>query len=138
MKEKNVENLMRVHLGKVRPTLKLWRNAVSFVWAGRVVSHLPQLQRVTLEAADGFTAGLCIGSSDLIGRYTTTVTPQMVGKKIAVFTAIEVKKDRTEKPTDEQVNFVREVKEAGGIAGVAYDNETAEQIFKTWHERMEA
>ena len=35
--------------------------------------------------------GLAPGSADLIGYTTIEVTPEMVGKKVAVFTSIEVK-----------------------------------------------
>ena len=62
--------------------------------------------------------GLCKGSSDLIGMKSVTVTPEMVGQKVAIFTAIEVK-TASGKPTPEQLNFVNRVKELGGIAGIA-------------------
>jgi hypothetical protein len=38
------------------------------------------------------TFGLGVGSSDLIGYQVRIITPEMVGQKVAVFTAIEVKK----------------------------------------------
>lgn len=61
--------------------------------------------------------GLCNGSSDLIGWRTVTITPDMVGKRVAVFLAVEVKdKGRL---SDEQRNFIDTVKAAGGLAGVA-------------------
>lgn len=62
--------------------------------------------------------GLVKGSSDLIGLKSITITPDMVGRKLAVFTAIEVKTP-TGKPTPEQLHFVNRVKELGGIAGIA-------------------
>jgi hypothetical protein len=134
--ETNVQNKIRLDLGKQVPALTLWRNAVSSVWAGRVVSHLPQLRRVVLEAASRFTAGLCVDSSDLIGRFTVTITPAMVGKKVAVFTVIEVKKDKHEKPTPGQLNFIHETVKAGGIGGVAYDSATALAIIHSWLREM--
>jgi hypothetical protein len=36
-------------------------------------------------------ASLCKGSADLIGYRTITITPDMVGQQVAVFTSIEVK-----------------------------------------------
>ena len=58
------------------------------------------------------------GGSDLIGWRSVTVTPDMVGQKIAVFLAIEVKGERG-RATDEQRNFIARVKADGGLAGVA-------------------
>ena len=64
--------------------------------------------------------GLSIGSSDLIGWHSAEVTPGMVGKRVAIFTAVEVK--RPGKPlTNEQNVFLRNVREAGGIAFIARD-----------------
>ena len=62
--------------------------------------------------------GLCKGSSDLIGMKSVTITPEMVGQKVAIFTAIEVK-TASGKATPEQLNFVSRVKALGGIAGIA-------------------
>lgn len=69
-------------------------------------------------------AGLCEGSSDLIGWTTVEITPEMVGRKVAVFTAVEVKVPG-KRPTAEQVNFLAQVRTAGGIAEVLTD---AEQV----------
>ncbi len=68
--------------------------------------------------------GLCKGSSDLIGMKSITITPDMVGKKIAAFVAIEVKTPNG-KPTPEQLHFVNRVKELGGLAGIARSVEDA-------------
>lgn len=71
------------------------------------------------------SVGLGTGSSDLIGYTTKTITPDMVGNKVAIFTAIEVKKGDW-KPTKKlnkhelnQQKFINKVKDAGGIAGFA-------------------
>ena len=64
------------------------------------------------------------GGSDLLGWSSIIITPEMVGQRIAVFTAIEVKRPGGT-PTDEQLNFVQRVREAGGRAAVA---EAIEQI----------
>jgi len=62
-------------------------------------------------------------SSDLIGFTEITITPEMVGKKIAVFTAVEVKKenwkpDYKDQRETHQRNFIDWVKSKGGIAGM--------------------
>lgn len=64
------------------------------------------------------------GGSDLIGIHTVTITPEMVGQKIGVFVAIEVKTP-TGRLTKEQENFINAIRNAGGIAGVARSVEDA-------------
>lgn len=58
--------------------------------------------------------GLCVGSSDLIGWTEVTITPEMVGRKVAVFTAVEVKAPRG-RLTKEQAAFIAAVNRHGGI-----------------------
>jgi hypothetical protein len=63
--------------------------------------------------------GVCNpGGSDLIGWTPVKITPDMVGKTVAVFTAVEVKTP-TGKPTEHQLNFITQVLRAGGFAGIA-------------------
>jgi hypothetical protein len=81
---------------------RLWRNNV-----GALRDQRGQLVRY----------GLCPGSSDLIGYRTIVITPDMVGRRLAVFAAVEVK-DRAA-PTDQQQAFMRLIEQAGGLAGVA-------------------
>lgn len=57
------------------------------------------------------------GGSDLIGFHTITVTPEMVGRKLAVFTALEVKQPRG-RVRPEQQTFVDLVRSRGGFAGI--------------------
>ena len=62
--------------------------------------------------------GLCKGSADLIGWTTRTITPDMVGQRVAIFTSIEVKTP-TGRVRPEQQAWLEAVKQAGGIAIVA-------------------
>jgi hypothetical protein len=64
------------------------------------------------------TFGLCKGSADLVGYTTVEVTPEMVGQRLAVFTAVEVKAERG-RPTPEQIAWLEHIKAAGGKAGIA-------------------
>jgi hypothetical protein len=64
------------------------------------------------------TFGLARGSADLIGWRTIVVTPDMVGRRIAVFASIEVKTP-TGRLRPEQQAWLGVVRGAGGIAGVA-------------------
>jgi hypothetical protein len=74
----------------------------------------------TLKDANGRPVqfGLCKGSADLIGWRSVTITTEMVGQQIAVFTSIEVKA-ATGRIRPEQQQWLNAVQAAGGIAGVA-------------------
>ena len=71
--------------------------------------------------------GLCEGSADLIGYHSVTITPDMVGQTVAVFTAVEVK-STAGRPTPQQSAFLDHVRQAGGRAGIARSIEDAERI----------
>lgn len=72
---------------------------------------------LTLDGQRKTMAGLGKGTSDLIGWREVEITPDMVGKKVAVFTAFEVK---TEKGAvrPEQKKFIDLVTRCGGIARI--------------------
>jgi len=74
-----------------------------------------------------------IKSSDLIGWTTITITPQMVGSKVAVFTAVEVKgsdwKGKNDKREIAQKTFLDWVRANGGIAGFANSLDTFRKIL---------
>jgi hypothetical protein len=57
------------------------------------------------------------GGADLIGWKTITITPEMVGQKIAQFVGLEVK-SATGRIRPEQENFLRVLKASGGLCGV--------------------
>lgn len=61
--------------------------------------------------------GLCVGSSDLIGFKTRTITADDVGQRVAVFVALEVK-TATGRVSPDQKRFIEFVTAAGGISGV--------------------
>jgi hypothetical protein len=98
MKEKNLQNLLRLNLPK---NVRLFRNNVG----------------VCKTENSTIVYGLCNGSSDLIGWTSIEITPDMLGKKLAVFSAIEVKTE-TGKVSPEQKVFLENVKNAGGIAKI--------------------
>ena len=75
-----------------------------------------------------------IKSSDLIGIKTIVITPDMVGKMIGIFTAIEVKKEgfvynQLDKRQRAQNNFIEWVKLRGGIAGFASSVEEFKKLM---------
>jgi len=74
--------------------------------------------------------GLAPGSSDLVGWTSITVRPEHVGQRLAVFTALEVKTLRGGKGRENQQNFIAAVRDAGGIADIVRDPETAVGILE--------
>lgn len=72
--------------------------------------------------------GLCKGSADLIGWQSVVVTPEMVGKTVAVFTSLEVK-TALGRVSPEQEQWQRAVKAAGGLAAVVRSVEDAERAL---------
>jgi hypothetical protein len=70
------------------------------------------------------------GGSDLIGIKTITVTPEMVGQRIGVFAAIEVKTP-TGRASEQQQRFLSMVGVLGGIAGIARSVEDAANLLQS-------
>jgi hypothetical protein len=75
------------------------------------------------------TFGLAKGSADLIGWTTRTITADMVGQTLAVFTSLEVKAERG-RVSPEQRQWLEAVQAAGGIAGVVRSVEEAERVLR--------
>ena len=72
--------------------------------------------------------GVCNpGGSDLIGWRIKTITPEMVGRRVAMFLAIETKAPK-KGPNKNQRTFINQVNAAGGLAGVARDVDQASNI----------
>ena len=111
--ETNIQQRIRLALG-TDPNVRLFRNQVGQLpdpRTGRPVQF-----------------GLAKGSADLVGFKTITITPDMVGDTVAVFTSIEVKTPNGSLTTPQQ-NWLNAVKTAGAIAGVARSPEDAIRII---------
>jgi hypothetical protein len=119
----------RIQLALSTEHSRIWRNTVGQGWQGKVVSQSPT--RIVLEYYRAIEFGLAPGSSDLIGPTSIEIMPEMVGRRIAVFTAIEVK-DIKKYPTPEQRRYVNMITELGGIAGVARSVEDAVNIVDSF------
>lgn len=61
--------------------------------------------------------GMGAGTSDFIGWTVKTITDDMIGRSVAIFTAIEVKASDG-KATTEQKKFIDLVNKSGGIAKI--------------------
>lgn len=120
-------------LGKI-PGVRIFRNNQGKAWVGRsaVMNTRKQIWvnpgDVIIENGRFFHAGLCVGSSDLIGFKSVTVTQEMVGTKIAIFLAPEIKTG-TGRPSDEQKAFIKMVNDFGGIAYFATNEVEAVELL---------
>lgn len=77
-----------------------------------------------------------VGCSDLLGWTPVVVTASMVGQTLPVLTAIETKRTMGGRATQEQLHFVGQVVQSGGIAGIANSPESARSILDSWHSRF--
>jgi hypothetical protein len=125
MKEQDIQ--IRIQLALSKRNAKIFRNNVGLGWQGK--SYRRPSGDIVIENPRPLHAGLCVGSSDLIGWRSVVVTPDMVGKTVAIFTAVEVKQPK-KKPTEAQRNFINVVLEAGGYAGVATSEDEALDILR--------
>lgn len=109
---------------------RIFRNAVGSgysphaVYAALGCIYDPELKkRVEKHLNKGiFQYGFGKGSSDLIAIQQVTITPDMVGKKVGVFCAIEVKDPDHKTDRDHlerQQKFINVIKSLGGRAGFA-------------------
>ena len=119
-KEENTVQKSALEYGEVEPSCTWFRNNTGALRVGRRFVKF----------------GLCKGSSDIIGYTSVKITPAMVGKNVAVFTAIEIKKPGEKKATVEQEDFVLNVREAGGIGFVADTLDIIINEIKKWKTKM--
>ena len=125
MRETGLSKKIMLALSK-NHNIRIFRNNVGKCWIGASKKFAEpttvrvQSGDVLIQNGRYFEAGLCVGSSDLIGFKSTIVTPEMVGKKLAVFTAVEVKTP-TGKISGEQINFLNMVNNMGGIGIICKD-----------------
>lgn len=131
MTEANIMRTIQIALGKIT-NLRIFRNNVGTGWVGKSIRNK---NNVIVENARPIHAGLCEGSSDLIGWTTLTVTPEMVGKKIAIFTALEVKTE-SGRPTKHQINFINVVNNMGGIGAIVRNEQEAKQVIQNYETRI--
>jgi len=114
MNETAIQQHIRLALGKLRH-VRMFRNNV-----GKLPD--PRTGR-WVEFGVGGT-----GAADLLGWRTVTVTPEMVGQRLAQFVSLEVK-TTTGRVRPEQENWRRVVEEAGGVAAVVRSVEDAQRAL---------
>ena len=90
------------------PDIRAFRNLVG---SGFVGVPPDRLRRVTF--------GLAPGSADLVGFRCYEIRPRDVGKRIAVFTSVEIKRPRKSHTAQNQRDWQAAVIDRGGIAIIA-------------------
>ena len=124
--ESKIQKSIHAALGS-RPDVRLFRQNVGQGWTGSDVGRFDN-GAIVIHDARPLRCGLCKGSSDLIGLQSVTVTPEMVGRTLAVFVAVEVKAARG-RATQQQRRFLDMVERMGGLSGVARSVDEAEAIL---------
>ncbi len=119
------ELLAQIMLACSRGPSRLWRTNAGIAWAGKIAEHTPR--RLVLIDPHPVKLGPP-GFADLNGFTSIPVTPDMVGSRIAVYSAVEGKVGRRQ-ATPEQRAFIELVRASGGRAGVARSVEEAVGIL---------
>ena len=114
MKESNVQRLVQLAASQHGTTT--WRNNT-----GAYRTDDGQFVRYGIP--------LTGGGSDLLGITPVTITEDMVGQTVGVFTAIEIK-TKTGKARQNQLEFIAFILSKGGKAGIARSAEDAIKIIQ--------
>jgi hypothetical protein len=130
MSEKGVKGNAMIAINELGGIV--FTNPVGVGWVGKFKSMTAG--EATIVGARRQAFGLIKGSSDLIGWMRVKITPEMVGKTVAIFLAVETK-DNYGKPTAEQLHFINMVRADGGMAGIVKGNGDIVRIVEEWNER---
>lgn len=122
----NLNNSIRLALSRVSI---LFKNNRGKGWFGKGAKMRDG--SVLIPAPRWLEFGLVNGASDSIGWTPKVITPDMVGKTVAVFTGIDGKFGK-DTASDEQKIFVANVLRDGGIAGFARTENEARALVASW------
>lgn len=126
-----------IHSEFNRGDTRLFRNHRGRFWAGKLVSFKEGI--VKLLAASRVECGIGgDGGSDRIGAHQIVITPEMVGKTVAIFTAIELKKPTGGVVSEKQQKFIDFIIGFGGIAGHARSAEEIKILFDSYIKTLQA
>lgn len=124
--ENNVWKKCLLAIGNRFPGARLFRNNNGSAWLGPGFTMKPgQVYRAeggerVITQPQHVDFGLMPGSGDGIGWHSIVITPEMVGRRVAVFVSIETKAGRGS-AKESQINWQRQVHAAGGIALIVND-----------------
>lgn len=126
--------------GRQQSRATLFRSNAGKAWlSGAGPAKRLQDGSVLVPAARPVALGLALtngdtvpGLADLTGWVSITITADMVGRTLPVFTSIETKESGGGRKRSAQINFVQQVQKAGGIAGFAASDAQAHEIIDAW------
>lgn len=105
-----------------------FRVNVGTAWASNDIVKLAD-GSLLLRNPRPFSTGVPAGFHDVFGAVEMTITPDMVGNKVAVFTTIECKSSKG-KAREKQERFAETVADMGGRTGFARSVEQALNIAR--------
>lgn len=118
--------------------VRLFRNNTGTGWVGQSFQLKPgQVYRAeggerVIKHPRPLHAGLMKGSADGIGWQTVTITPDMVGQRIAIFLSVEAKFGSGRLEKDQKI-WHDNVLKAGGISVIARSTEQASEEIMQGH-----
>lgn len=128
MQEHDIQNLIRLHVSKYG-LATLFRGNVGQAYTGNDGNITKKTDgTVIIKNARPFKSGLPVGWPDLFGFRLIEITPEMVGKELPIFCAIEVKQSGKH-PTAVQKICLSYLRDNGCLCGVATSSEEAEKIL---------
>lgn len=132
--EKQIDN--SIHEAFNRGGTRLFKNVNGNFWQGKMLEFKDGIVRLMnprrVQAGVGG-----VGGSDRIGYHQIIITPEMVGKKVAVFCAIELKTS-VGTATPEQLQFIKVTLDMGGIAGIAREKKDIANLFDRFIARLQS
>lgn len=109
---------------------RVFRNNTGQAWQGDV--HRLRDGSVLIKNPRPVHFGLVKGSGDLIGFVKKTVTHDMLGNQILIFTNLEIK-SKNGRITKEQQSFHEYISNNGGISEIIKSLSEGDQLEKTFH-----
>lgn len=132
--ETNIMKRCMLHMSRLNPFSRLWRNQVGSGYTGQGFTMKPG-QQYTARGGERLITqpryiefGLCKGSGDTVGMYPRRIMPADVpaeGLFIAQFMSVEYK-TKTGRASKEQIDFRDMIQAAGGIAMIVNDPDQIE------------
>lgn len=117
-----LENNLRIRTERgLKPNQRLWRANSGHAWEGEFLTKNDFFRRFKIKIFFPVLIKLRKiilwppGTPDMIGFDSIVITPEMVGKKVAVFVGSELKATKADRLKPAQTNFKKMLVSMGGI-----------------------